>query len=155
MAFRRQVFEKVGPFNVAIGRKGDKLFKQSETEYFHRLASAGTKIIYEPAAKVRHLIKPNELTKRHFRILQLRSGEQRAKTETGAHRRTVLGVPLFIGREFAKAFKDYLMALPKEPGARFRREMDLWILTGYVRGKYAMYRDGSFRTKTTGNAGRA
>lgn len=139
MAFRREVFDRTGAFDVRIGRVGNELFKGSETEFFRRLTLTGAKIIYEPKAKVRHLIKPKELSKRHFRILQLRDGEQRAHTETVVYRRTVMGVPLFIGRELAKAFRGYLTALSQAPGSRFRREMDLWDLAGYVRGKYHIY----------------
>jgi glucosyl-dolichyl phosphate glucuronosyltransferase len=141
MAFRREVFDNIGKFDVRLGRTGNKQFKGEETEYFSRLASRGAKIIYEPKAKVLHLIKPRELTKRHFRILQLRSGELQAQTESTVYRNTIVGIPLFICREFAKSFKTYLSALSQNRWIRFRRELDLWALAGYVWGKLDLHRE--------------
>jgi glycosyltransferase involved in cell wall biosynthesis len=142
MAFRREVFGKVGGFDVTIGRKGNKLFKQSETEFFHRLVPTGAKIVYEPAARVRHIIKPGELSKSHFRTLQLRHGEQRAGRETAFYPRSVMGVPLFTIPALWRSLGKYLAAAHGEPGPRFRREMDLWELMGYMWGRLMCYRNG-------------
>lgn len=142
MAFRREVFERIGLFDVNVGRVGNKLFKGSETELFWRLSNTDARIIYEPHAKVHHIIKTEELTKRHFRILQIREGEQRAKRDTTVYPRQIIGIPLFIVREFEKAFRRYITAPFRDSCMRFRREMDLWNLIGYARGRYGLYRQG-------------
>jgi glycosyltransferase involved in cell wall biosynthesis len=139
MAFRREVFDRHGLFNVAIGRVGNKLFKGSEVEFFHRISGAHAIILYEPKARVCHLIKPKELEKRYFRILQLREGEQRAKCETVVYRRTLFGIPLFVVFEFWKLMRGYAESLFSEPVIRFRREMDFWDLAGYVWGSFKRY----------------
>lgn len=140
MAIRREVFGRIGVFDVAVGRTGSKLFKGSETEFFHRLALTGAKIMYEPGARVRHIVKPGEMTKRHFRALQLRDGEQKARREPAHSGRTLMGVPLYLVREFGKALKGYLLASGRGPGARFRREMDLWWIAGFARGRFRLGR---------------
>ncbi len=132
MAIRREAFVRIGAFNVGIGRSGSKLYKGSETEFFHRLAPTGAKIFYEPNARVRHVVKPGELTKRHFRALQVRDGEQKARQESPGRARTFMGVPLYLGRETGKAFLNYVRAFRRGPGARFRREMDLWWMAGFA-----------------------
>lgn len=146
MAFRREVFDRIGLFDVSVGRTGSKLFKGSETEFFHRLAPTEAKIVYEPAARVRHVVKPGEMTKRHFRTLQLRDGEQKGRGETTAYPRSFMGVPLFLMREFGKALADYGRALAQEPGRRFRREMDLWWMAGYAWGRFQAHRHRGSRT---------
>lgn len=140
MAIRRDLFDRFGLFNVAIGRVGNRLFKGSETEFFHRVAGGDVELIYDPHARVRHIIKPKELTKKHFRTLQLRSGEQRAQTETIKYSRTLCGIPFYVAREFVKAFLSYVKAFSAGPGMRFRREMDLWNLVGFAWGHFQGYR---------------
>jgi len=134
MAFRREVFHRIGLFDVGIGRTGNKLYKGSETEFFHRLAPTCSTILYEPTASVRHLIKARELTKAHFRTLQLRIGEQRSRRHDETYRRSWMGIPPFIGVEFLKGIRRYVRAVPSGAGRRFRREMDLWEMAGFAYG---------------------
>jgi GT2 family glycosyltransferase len=53
MAFRREVFEKLGKFDERLGG-GAPLRSCDDTEMFYRVLMAGYKIVYEPAALVRH-----------------------------------------------------------------------------------------------------
>jgi GT2 family glycosyltransferase len=53
MAFRREVFEKLGKFDERLGG-GAPLRSCDDTEMFYRVLMAGHKIVYEPAAVVRH-----------------------------------------------------------------------------------------------------
>jgi glycosyltransferase involved in cell wall biosynthesis len=139
MAFRREIFDRIGLFNVRVGRTGNKLIKGSETEFFHRLAPAGAKIMYEPSACVRHVIKHWELTKKHFRSLQFQTGKQRGFQEETIYPKSVAGVPLFIIPEFGKALKTYAGNV-LQGNNNFRREMDLWSMYGYVKGRFESYR---------------
>jgi hypothetical protein len=138
MAIRREVFDRIGAFDVTVGRSGSKLYKGSETEFFRRLAPTGAKIMYEPGARVRHVIKPGELTKRHFRTLQIRDGEQKARLEPAPRARAFMGVPLYMGREMGRAFAGYARAIGRGSSARFRREMDIWWIAGYARGRFRL-----------------
>lgn len=64
MAFRREVFEKVGFFETFVGRFGKKLLGSEETELCLRLKNKypEVKIIYDPAAIVYHKV-PKERTR--------------------------------------------------------------------------------------------
>ncbi|MEM2087032.1 MAG: glycosyltransferase family 2 protein [Archaeoglobaceae archaeon] len=64
MAFRREVFEKVGFFETLVGRFGKKLLGSEETELCLRVKNKypEVKIIYAPAAIVYHKV-PKERTR--------------------------------------------------------------------------------------------
>lgn len=64
MAFRREVFEKVGFFETSVGRIGKKLLGSEETELCLRLKKEcpNARIIYDPGAVVFHRI-PKERMK--------------------------------------------------------------------------------------------
>jgi glycosyltransferase involved in cell wall biosynthesis len=75
MAFRREVFERVGMFDTALGRMGGVLLGGEEKELFGRIAAAGGGrngdggIWWVPGAVVYHLIPPSRVTDSHFRKL--------------------------------------------------------------------------------------
>jgi len=64
MSFRRNVFEKVGYFEAALGRVGRKLAVSEETEFCLRILAEipDSKIVYDPLAKIYHVV-PKERAK--------------------------------------------------------------------------------------------
>lgn len=58
MAFRREVFEKLGLFDPHLGAGAAGCSEDSE--YWYRMLAAGMSIRYEPAAVVNHLHRVNE-----------------------------------------------------------------------------------------------
>ncbi|WP_427174765.1 glycosyltransferase family 2 protein [Arthrobacter sp. 92] len=56
MSFRSDVFERVGGFNASLGRQGVRPLGCEETELCLRasIGAPGTRVVYEPAAVVRH-----------------------------------------------------------------------------------------------------
>jgi glycosyltransferase involved in cell wall biosynthesis len=69
MAFRREVFERIGTFDTSLGRTGAALLGGEEKELFGRLTASGGEIWWVPTAIVHHLIPPARLTDAHFRKL--------------------------------------------------------------------------------------
>lgn len=66
MSFRMDVFEKVGLFNVELGRKGKNLSGSEEKDMFMRIYAEGDiKVIYVPDAMVYHCV-PLERTTKDF-----------------------------------------------------------------------------------------
>jgi glycosyltransferase involved in cell wall biosynthesis len=72
MAFRSEVFERVGLFDTALGRTGGALLGGEEKDLFDRIGRLdgfGGEIWWVPGATVDHLIPPSRLTDKHFRRL--------------------------------------------------------------------------------------
>ena len=65
-AYRASVFEKVGLFNVELGRKGDSLVGAEEKDIFDKMTTLGMRFFYLPNAILYHLIPEKKLTKEYF-----------------------------------------------------------------------------------------
>ena len=65
-AYRSSVFEKVGLFNVELGRKGDSLVGAEEKDIFDKMTTLGMRFYYLPNAILYHLIPEKKLTKEYF-----------------------------------------------------------------------------------------
>ena len=85
MAFRREVFEYCGGFDIRFGRVGQQLTGGEESELFERLRQEGWQPWYAPGAVMHHVIPAAKLTEPYFRKLcrnmglnqQLRARKQR------------------------------------------------------------------------------
>ncbi|MEX2175671.1 MAG: glycosyltransferase [Pirellulaceae bacterium] len=66
LAIKRCWFEKIGCFRIELGRVGTSLISGDETDVLRRIAAAGGKLIYEPAAFLWHRIPPSRLHKQWF-----------------------------------------------------------------------------------------
>jgi glycosyltransferase involved in cell wall biosynthesis len=69
MSFKREVFSAVGGFRVGIGRIGVRPVGCEETELCIRVNQRwpNSKLLYDPAARVRHLVPPQRGTWHYFR----------------------------------------------------------------------------------------
>lgn len=56
MAFRREVFQRIGWFDPRLGRIGDSLLSGEESDIFRRVHEAGFRTRYIPEAVLRHRI---------------------------------------------------------------------------------------------------
>lgn len=108
-AYRKSVFEKVGLFNVDLGRKGDSLIGAEEKDLFDKMTTQGMKFYYLPTAILYHLIPPKKLTQDYFDRLTYSIGvSERYRT-------------LQIGK------KKYLIRLVKE-AVKWGGTLVLWVL---------------------------
>jgi glucosyl-dolichyl phosphate glucuronosyltransferase len=70
MAFRKALFDQVGPFNVKLGRVGGNLMGGEEKELFDRIFSdPKNKVVYFPEALIWHSV-PLERTTKEFIVKQ-------------------------------------------------------------------------------------
>ena len=65
-AYRKSVFDKVGLFNVDLGRKGTSLIGAEEKDLFDKMTAQGIKFFYLPKAILYHIIPAFKLTEEHF-----------------------------------------------------------------------------------------
>jgi len=74
-AYRTSVFEKVGLFNVELGRKGDSLVGAEEKDIFDKITSLGMRFYYLPNAILYHLIPEKKLSQDYLNRLSFSIGK--------------------------------------------------------------------------------
>ncbi|MBP3496500.1 MAG: glycosyltransferase [Alistipes sp.] len=77
MAFRREVFERVGLFNPRLGRNGQSLIGGEENDLFARLRAAGELLYFVPNAAIYHHIPQSKLTDDYFDRLSYNVGRSK------------------------------------------------------------------------------
>lgn len=73
-AYRKAVFEKVGLFNTALGRKGGNLMGSEEKDIFDKMHALGMSILYLPTPVLHHIIPQAKLEKPYFDKLTRQMG---------------------------------------------------------------------------------
>ncbi|MBT2533491.1 glycosyltransferase [Arthrobacter sp. ISL-48] len=92
MSFRLEVLRQVGGFNLDLGRQGTKPLGCEETEICIRstMGSPGSRIVYEPAAVVRHHVPANRGTVRYMLARSWSEGISKAQvSEIVGHKRAL------------------------------------------------------------------
>ena len=135
MAFRRSVFDEVGPFDVTRGRKGAVLASGEDGELFERLLARGAKIMFFGQARVHHRVEGFRVTKRYFRRWRFQTSRNIAQSRGVAGSRRVLGVPLYLFPQLARACGNAFRAHFSEPqDEAFNREIIVWHFLGLMQG---------------------
>ena len=73
-AYRKEVFEKVGLFNTALGRKGTNLMGSEEKDIFDKMHALGMQVLYLPTPVLHHIIPQTKLEPDYFNRLTLQIG---------------------------------------------------------------------------------
>ena len=92
MSFRLEVLRRVGGFNVALGRQGTIPLGCEETEICIRskMGAPGSRIVYEPAAVVRHHVPASRGTVRYMLARSWSEGLSKAQvSEIVGHKRAL------------------------------------------------------------------
>ena len=66
LSFKKEWFAPVGLFRTDLGRIGKCLLSSEEEDVLKRIAQAGGRLLYEPAAIVGHRVAPERLRRRWF-----------------------------------------------------------------------------------------
>ncbi len=132
MAFRREVFEKVGGFRTDLGPRPGSETRSEDTEFGFRALGAGQRLWYEPSAIVYHSLPAQRLQKEYF--LAWWYDKARADIRTfglpqGAKLR-LAGVPLYIIRRLANWTLQWITAV--NPGRRFSCKLKVWMKFGEI-----------------------
>ena len=138
MAVNRTVFSSIGTFNTQLGRRGegsksDELFKGEETDFFHRLADSGGVFRYHPDILVLHKILPYQLEKGFFLTLHKNAGILKAQQDKGSHKRSFLGIPLFVFPQLLRATTHYMRKVFSDgKNSAFRKRMNIAYFIGMI-----------------------
>ena len=135
-AYRRTVFERIGLYNVSLGRNGDSLAGGEEKDIFSKMTAAGMTFWYLPDAILYHSIPPYKVEKPYFdRLTHSIGASERVRTKThgaGAYRRRLLAEAKKWGGTLV-LWLYYLLTLRPSCGAkliRFRRNVTRGLVKG-------------------------
>ncbi|BAN36775.1 glycosyl transferase family 2 [Sulfuricella denitrificans skB26] len=137
MAFRREVFQKVGGFDTSRGRKGKVLASGEDGELFERILSAGLKAVFLGQSRVHHKVESFRLTKRYFRRWRFQSSRNIAQNKKMVGERRLLNIPLYVFPQFLRAVARMLWGHVSQPrDEAFNREMVVCHFLGLMQGLY-------------------
>jgi glucosyl-dolichyl phosphate glucuronosyltransferase len=153
VAYRRDVFDRVGFFDNRLGRKAGTLRNQAQREWHLRARAAGVRGFYLPDMVVHHLVAASRLEKQYFRRWLYWHGISRAllfkhwgfdmeepewHTPPHAGERRVGGVPVHL---LAKAVRSAIglarHSLQGHVAQAFEYELWLCFFAGVVRQRWA------------------
>lgn len=133
MAFRKEIFEKYGYFRTDLGRCGDSLLSNEDTDFGRRLIKGGERIRYEPGAVVHHPVAENRLKKEYFLKWWYDKGraDVREQGKPPKDKWPILGVPfrhyVAIGSSTVKWLTD------PRPMRRFYHKVCVWHYAGAIK----------------------
>lgn len=158
MSFRLEVLQQVGGFNVALGRQGAKPLGCEETEICIRsiIGSPGSRIVYEPAALVRHHVPAHRGSFRYMLSRSWSEGISKAqvshivgnKRALGPERRYVRSV---LPRAVFSGISDWTRGVDSRGLGRAGAVVAVLAATtaGYVRGRRLAHVSMARPTSTT------
>ena len=134
--YRKRVFDRVGLFNVELGRKGNSLIGAEEKDLFDKMTSLHIRFFYLPTAILYHIIPEKKLTQDYFDRLTYSIGvSERYRTLQISRKK-------YYARLFKEAVKwggtivlwcKFLITLQPAKGNKlvaFRRNVTRGLLTG-------------------------
>jgi hypothetical protein len=90
-AYRKTVFDKIGYFNVQLGRKGNNLIGAEEKDIFDKMRAQRMPFYYLPGAVLYHIIPASKLTAAYFNTLTLAMGKsERLRTQAISRQKYIM-----------------------------------------------------------------
>ena len=137
MAFRKEVFARVGLFDTSRGRKGAVLASGEDGEMFERILAAGLKVMFLGSARVHHKVESFRLTKRYLRRWRFQTSRNIAQSRGIAGKRRVFNIPVYVFPQLLRAVGRMLLGhitLPRDEA--FHREIIVFHFLGLIQGLY-------------------
>lgn len=147
MAFRRNVFDEYGPFDIRFGLRPGSLVAGAEAEYFHRLAKTGESFCYVPDACVWHPVRRDQLTKAYFQRRLSGVGRVLARMQylDKVQAPRILGVKRYLFRQLAVAWVNYGLSWGTQcPKRRFYKRCDVSIVWGQIQEDWHLFRKDEY-----------
>ena len=135
VSYRKEMFEKYGPFRTDLGRCGKNLLSNEDTEFSRRIMARGERLWYEPAAVVYHAVPEDRLKKSYFLRFWYDYGRTRIR-ET-ANRSDVRGIPrwcfsipIIVFNVLPARLRIWLFT--RDPKRRFFIKCSVWRAFGEI-----------------------
>jgi glycosyltransferase involved in cell wall biosynthesis len=138
MAFRREVFDKYGVFRTDLGRSGQNLLSNEDTEFGRRLMAGGERLRYEPSAITYHPVEEFRMHRRYFLIWWFNKGRSDVRefgNQDGFRR--LFGIPLRLFRDVGIEAARWVVSF--EPAERFICKLKVWAYAGQAYQAYLLW----------------
>jgi glycosyltransferase involved in cell wall biosynthesis len=142
MAFRKEIFEKYGGFRPDLGRCGDSLLSNEDTEFGGRLMAAGIRLRYEPSAIVYHPVPKERLSQNYFLAWWFAHG--RAMFRQIGKRPSVWGIPRHYVSIVSRTVR-WMLTVSRDRKRRFYWKTRVWEAGGELFEMYRGRRQGKSR----------
>jgi glycosyltransferase involved in cell wall biosynthesis len=132
MAFRKEVFEKVGGFRTDLGPRPGSETRSEDTEFGDRVLGTGQRLWYEPSAVVYHSLPAHRLQKAYF-LAWWHDKAQADLRASGLLKQTKLriaGVPLYFFFRLANWTLQWITAI--DSSRRFSCKLKVWSNLGSI-----------------------
>jgi glycosyltransferase involved in cell wall biosynthesis len=132
MAFRKEVFEKVGGFRTDLGPRPGSETRGEDTEFGDRVLGTGQHLWYEPSAIVYHSLPAHRLQKKYFLTWWHDKAEAdlRAVGLPEGAKLQIAGVPLRIIGRLANWSLQWMTSI--HPARRFSCKLKVWMILGEI-----------------------
>ena len=144
MAYRKEMFEKYGPFRTDMGPSADPDIPRpnEDTEFGRRLMAAGERLRYEPAAIVYHPVPKNRIRKDYFLTWWFDYGrasirEVGRRPDVWGIQRRYCSIPKMTMTLLAEHSLRWMLNL--NPSKRFYRKCIVWMIAGQVAEIYRQW----------------
>ena len=130
--FRKDIFERIGAFDIGLGRKGSANTGGEDTEIYRRMIAFGCNVWWVPDAVIHHRIQVAKLRRRYFLDLHFRQGRTEGMRKRGAGSRIP---PVYLLPQLWRATRGALSERFRlGRNASLRREMNVAYFLGYIFG---------------------
>jgi len=149
MAFQKRVFEQYGGFRTDLGPEPGRGTpqKSEDSEFGHRLLTAGERLRYEPSAVVYHCVPPNRVQKKYFLAwwFDKARADIRAFGIPSDAEWFVAGIPLYLFRRLVVWTVRWLVVV--EPSRRFSCKLRVWVGMGQIKECYRLSREAKSKNR--------
>ena len=136
----REILNKVGPYNVNLGRNGTRLLAGEDDDMYRRLLGAGARGLYVPALIIYHYIPPERLLKNYFRRWCFWRGVSSGVIDRELRLPVayLAGLPRYLYGGAARGIRQVAAGLftTKHSSRTFSGELAVWDLVGFFYGKH-------------------
>jgi hypothetical protein len=136
MAFRREVFDRVGLFDARRGMHGTRRYGGEDTELVARALAAGCRAVYDPAVVVWHRIGRDRMRLGYLSRVNFQMAEGEVRFQPRVERLGLLGVPLGMYRMTAICIARWLGAAALRRPDRIPRWLECCRAFGAMWGAF-------------------
>jgi len=152
MAFRKEVFERVGGFRTDLGRVGNNLLSNEDTEFGRRIFAAGMRIRWVRSAITYHQIDERRINRRYFLRWWFHKGASDIREYGYLNRSAKLfGVPLRLFRD--ASIEAIRWVISTSPAQRFICLLKIWTYAGEAYECYRQFSESRARRSEAQVAG--